>query len=225
MPSADHYLRTAINDFVRDEHQNANITIQNEGGETEVYHCYSTESYNTSRSNPDFAIGFYEAVFNHSDLHSNFWIKPDFVAIKQNISSACETYNGVFVEHCGSWRNFYQKRFYYLSGGLALFKKDTSTGYWERKGIKVDRVLYLLEGDEKRQGRRISPREHSIRMIKSSLNIDFEWFSFSYEIFRKKDGWYSGFNPQWLFDGYRDGERQILPKPESRSTILSHTTV
>ena len=65
-------------------------------------------------------IGFASSLdFHPTNVQNNFWIKPDFYML----SEICEGVRNIIIfEHCGTWQNFYQKRFIYQSNDLGLYR-------------------------------------------------------------------------------------------------------
>lgn len=141
-------------------------------------------------------IGFTEAVFDpraNADVtdRTNFWINPDFVAVRPKINKEQNgnEYHCIFIEHCGSWQNFYQKRFFYLGNnrgvGLSFFQK-TKEGWDSIGNIFIDKILYMLPN-----------AEHSERVIRVTPEFDHKIFSLNYGDWRAEA---VAFEPSVLFE-------------------------
>ena len=125
---------------------------------------------NVTDANAHLHIGFSDAVFDHTDKESNFWVKPDFVLRNMEISSQC-----IIFEHCGSWQNFYQKRFMYEENRLAFFDRQ-DTVWILVENIEVVAVFYILPNDD-----------HSRRVVRATPQLGNEFFGFNYEEFRAEN--------------------------------------
>lgn len=115
-------------------------------------------------------IGFIGAVFDATQTRSNFWVKPDFVL--RNIQNRSEC---IIFEHCGSWQNFYQKRFMYEENRLAFFNRQ-DTVWMLVENIEVVAVFYILPNDD-----------HSRRVVRATPQLGNEFFGFNYEEFRAEN--------------------------------------
>lgn len=149
---------------------------------------YKDEKFLPFSTNKDCRIGFTEAVFDKTNTRDNFWVKPDFIAIKAShkneICNSKKIVTCLCIEQCGSWNNQYQKRIYYQGinsnskpSHLSFFFLEN--GVWNKGAqIHFKKVLYILRG--KNNG-------HSKRTIRVSPNFDFEIFSLSYENWLKRN--------------------------------------
>jgi hypothetical protein len=160
---------------------------------------YFYESHGARRSKSGSKIGFTDAEFNRQVERTNFWIKPDFVAVRHeaNKETNGNDYHCIFIEHCCDWKNFYQKRFFYLGkdGGveLSFFEQDNVKGWQDIGKIFVDKILYMLPDDS-----------HSERVIRVTPEFKHEIFSLNYNDWSTGEGEeVKAFDPDKLF---KDGQ-------------------
>jgi hypothetical protein len=119
----------------------------------------------------EYRIGFTDAIFLPHQVRSNFWIKPD-AAWSQSEFDENGSLPLIILEHCGSWQNFYQKRFTYNGCCLSLFsKKENRRSYeWSKSRlIQIQCIYYFLPDDD-----------HIRRTVRVMPNFEHERFLFTY---------------------------------------------
>lgn len=166
---------------------------------------YKNEKFLSFSSSRDCRIGFTEAIFDKTNTRDNFWVKPDFIAIKASheikINNPKEIVTCLCIEQCGNWNNHYQKRAYYQGmhsdsnpSYLSFFYREK--GVW-KKGAQIGfkKILYILREEN---------NDHSIRTIRVSPNFNFEIFTLTYESWLDEKLIKKQFSPTTEFNSGKD---------------------